>query len=911
MIRDAVEVVSRLVAVFRRRSLDRDFDDEFAAHLDLLTERNKRRGLPHDEARRQAILQLGGLTVTKDLHRDVRGLPRVDRFVETLQGAVRDLAHAARALARAPGFTIVCVASLSLGMAAVIAIPYAGRAMFMPPVGVNVDRLVELLIRPQGPLRLQIGEAARAGWSYADYADVRDAASDMEVGGWAIGESRVSLPASTRSAEPVTSLFVSPNYFTTVGVSLTRGPGFDARRPGNAVVVLGYAFWEQRLNSNPEIVGTTLLIDGAPHVVAGIAPPGYCTHLSDCPGPGSQPDGTLLFLPLERHPRLLGNAGAQLDRNSAFVRVLARLRPGVSVAQANTAVATVMSGLAERYPSTNQYKSASVEPYFAMGALLRPRLALIQAAFLGVTGMVLFVVCLNISGMMQARSAIRERDLSVRQAIGASRGRLVWYLLAEAIMLAGAGGAIATLVLFGVPQVALWWFGQSLSPEGYALVRHVVTPTWSMVALAIGLCLAATVTFGLMPALRFSRPALISAMKDDAGLGGRRVGRVQRLASAMQIGIAIPFLVISGTMIDWVRTAAGTDLGFRPEGLASVSVNLNGAGGAKDSGFLLRTARDTLQQAHGVRSVAVADGLPLGAGYRPARASRPDHAGAVWVGVIRVGEGYLETVGVPVVRGRAITAADVAGAEPVVVISKPVADRLFGKEDPVGRQILLPIDENAARAFTVVGVTADFVGRSFDDPRTQVLVSLAQHPVSRVLLVARAADGLSSSALTTAFHEAVRDLDPEFTPASVITGESLRQDGIDDIFVPAVMVGAGGGAVLTLAALGIYGVVGFMVATRRREVAVRVALGASRWRVLTTLQSDVVRLVIPGVALGLLIAIVMSRQVVPWRGLTGAAMEPLIHIMGAAVAIAVALLASILPARRAAMIDPMAVMRSE
>jgi putative ABC transport system permease protein len=192
-----------------------------------------------------------------------------------------------------------------------------------------------------------------------------------------------------------------------------------------------------------------------------------------------------------------------------------------------------------------------------------------------------------------------------------------------------------------------------------------------------------------------------------------------------------------------------------------------------------------------------------------------------------------------------------------------------------------------------------------------VLLPLAQHPVSRVYLVARGAPGTRPPTLTSAFQNAVRDLDPDVTPASLITGDELTQRGMDDVLVPTVMVGGGGGAVLTLGALGIYGVIGFMVATRTREIAVRVALGASRRRVLGTIQSDVVKLVIPGVAVGLLLAVVLVRFVVPWRGLSAASMEPLIYAIAAAAAVCVALLAGLLPARHAASVEPMVAMRTE
>jgi hypothetical protein len=365
MIRVIVETLSRLVAGLRRRTLDRDFDDEFAAHLDLLTTRNERRGLPLDEARRQAILQMGGLNATKDLHREARGLRPLDRLLEAIGGVGRDVAHAARSLTKAPAFTFVCVASLSIGMAAVIAIPFFGRLLFMPPPGVNADGLVELLMTPRGPLRVQLGTWAREDWSYADYADLRDAETGMAITGWTVGESVVALPTSDRAQRmTVPTLYVSANYFRTIGVTLAQGPGFDVADPattGDPVVILRYAFWQNRLGADPGIIGKTLTLDGTPHVVVGIAPEEYCWHLGECPG-------TQLFLPLERHPRLRADERLWFDRDNTLVRIHGRLSPGVSLGQANAAASAVMSALAERYPATNEFKAASVEPYFAAGA---------------------------------------------------------------------------------------------------------------------------------------------------------------------------------------------------------------------------------------------------------------------------------------------------------------------------------------------------------------------------------------------------------------------------------------------------------------------------------------------------------------------------------------------------------------
>jgi predicted permease len=901
MLRDVIEALSRLVAVFRRRALDRDFEGELSAHIDLLTTRYEQRGLPREEARRQAILQMGGLNATRDLHREARELPRLDRVLEALGGAGRDLVYAARSLAKAPGYTVVCVLSLSIGMAIVIAIPYFARLLFAAPAGVNANGLVELLMRPQGPLRIEVGELAVEGWSYPDYVDLRDAETGMTITGWAVSESVVALPTSARPVRlTVPTMFVSANYFSTVGVTLALGPGMGSVDRGIApepLVVLGYAFWQNRLGADPDIVGKTLTLNGTSHVIVGIAPEGYCWHLGECPQ-------TQLFAPLEWHPRLRTDQRLRLDRNITWVRMHGRLSPGQTIPQASAAVSALMSRLSQLYPATNEHKAASVEPYFALGAKERAELLLVEGALIAVAGMVLLVVCLNLSGMMQVRNAIRERELSVRQALGASRARLVRCLLSEAVILASLGGTLAACVLFGAPHALAYWFDVPIPPH----LQEVLRPSLAIVSTAIGLCLVTSLAFGLMPAVRFSRPTLVSALKDDVGGGGRRVGRVHRVTAALQVSIAVPFLIVSGAMVDWVRTTT-LNLGFEPVGLATVRLDLNTFSQPRDAGLLLRQIRENLEQATGVASLTIADAVPLDFQFRGVRASRSDRS--VFVRPTRISERYLETLDIPLLRGRSITAMDTAGAEPVAVISKSVADRLFGSDDPLGKPLTVELEEKTLRVFTIVGVTANFAGRALDSPPAHILISLAQHPASSVFLVARSGVGVQPAVLSSVFQNAVRDLNPDFSNQQFITGDDLRRRGMDDILTPSAIVGGSGGIVLTLAALGIYGVIGFMVATRTREIAVRVALGASRRRVMRTIQFDIVKLVIPGVAGGLLLAMILVRLVVPWRGAQGAALEPLIYALGVAVAVGVALLAGLPAARRAASVDPMAAMRLE
>src|SRR5215831_5651769 len=289
-----------------------------------------------------------------------------------------DLIHAARSLTKARTFTFVCVVSLGIGMAPVIFIPYISRVLTIQPVGVKTEGLVEIDTTRAG------SRAATDNWSYPDYADLRDANTGMALVGWAYKQSEVKK-------DSVKAMFVSTNYFQAMGVTLFRGAGFNAT--AEPAVILGYRYWQNYLAADPDIIGKTLTLDGVPHVVTGIAPDRFNGHL---PGNGEM----AVFLPLERHPRFRTHG---TDRSDEWVLIHGRLAPGASVAQASAAVSAVTSSLAKQYPSTNENKAGIAAPYDAFGNLGKSQIAALQAVGLTLTGMVLLVVCLNISGMVQVR----------------------------------------------------------------------------------------------------------------------------------------------------------------------------------------------------------------------------------------------------------------------------------------------------------------------------------------------------------------------------------------------------------------------------------------------------------------------------------------------------------------------------
>ena len=836
-----------------------------------------------------------------------------------LQSITRDLTHALRSLFKDRGFALICVTSLGIGIGAMIALITFTRLIRAPAPGINPSGLAEVLVLPQGPLRLKAGTWALEQWSYADFQALRDADTGMDITGWTLESNVFGEPDPERAGSPRVSVFyVSANYFQTFGVAMARGAGFDPaiddKASGEARVILSHDFWTSRMNADPEILGKALAINGIPHTIVGIAPEDFRGHFHLVQSPSSP-----VFIPLERHPRLRENAGVRDDRTVDWIRIHGRLKPGVDIERANALITAAAAGLAESYPRTNAFKSATVQPYASMGAAGKPESMRVISVLLSLAGTVLLIVCLNISGMMLVRGATRERELSIRAALGASRQRLIRHLFFEALLLAFAGGALSAFVLFGVPAIIGWKLGVPMPEELDLGVANV--------AIALGMCLVVSMLFGLLPALRFSRPTLLPALKDDVGGGGRHTIRIHRVAAMVQIGIAVPFLVVAGVMIDRARTA---EFGFPTDGLAAARLSLP-EGPQREAAFAVRRVRDNLRQASGVQSVAVAAGMPIDFDYREFRIATANETEFATAHVTHVAENFLETVGARLLRGRTITAEDRSSGAAVAVISQPLAALLFPGKEPIGDRVKVAIEEAREEEFTIVGVTADFATSQLTTIRPQILLPLPDSSTEAsakvetlprsVFLIARGAPG-DEPKLKAALETALRELGVEALPGvafpGIVTGQDMLDKSIGDLIAEGTAVGVAGGAVLVLAALGIIGVVAFMVTTRTRELALRMALGATRLRVFRLMLTDVVKLVIPGVMGGLMLGAILIRTMQDVMGtpLTVGTtplgfMEPVIYAAAAAIAISVALVAGLPAARRATAVPPMVAIKAE
>ncbi|NKB87123.1 MAG: FtsX-like permease family protein [Acidobacteria bacterium] len=826
-----------------------------------------------------------------------KGLP--GQRGRVLEGLISDLRYASRALARAPMFTAICTISLGLGLGAVFTIALFVNFLHTVPAGVQTEDMVEVVVEPSGPLRPGVGGWAIETWAYPDYLDLRDTETGLSLAGWDVADSVLS--ASDIAPLDVSAMFVTPGYFELIGVSAAEGRvltaddgGLSSPGPG---VIISHRLWTTIFDSDPTTVGRAVRVNRREHVVVGIVADGFRGHINS--RGARQAD---VWLPLGHHPIVAAAPDIIGDRSADWLHLAGRLDAGVTREQANGTIVALSSQLAEDHPATHEFRRGTAAPYASTGTNQIFEMAAISVLFYAMSGAVLVIVCLNIAGMMLVRTASRRQELAVREALGASRWRLARYLMSESVVMALIGGVIGIATLRAATVTLVWWFGGTLPPE------------WELTPSRIGACLllalATTLLFGLLPSFRFSRGGMLSAMNDDAGGGGWKVGRAHRVAAALQAGVALPFFALGGLLFHSAQTAAVADLGFQPDGLYAASLRVQAAGYSEvEADAFVQGARERLEASPGVTRVAVADGLPLDYEYRRTRVRLPsEEISRARTQVTRVGSRYLETLGARVLRGRGIDAQDHAGAAPVAVISESLAARLFPAGNGIGESIVTAIDGDRDGEFTVVGVVADLATSQMQTERPQMFVPIEQQPSSRVYLVARARSDLEGMSAT--FSRVIAELDPDFTRPTVMSGEQLVDDSVADLLEQSTLSAVTAATALALSALGIYGVVAFMVTSRRREMGVRIALGATRRKLLVSVLIDTCRLIAPGLILGLALARVAVTQTgLLWEA-PGLA-EPVAYTAAVMAALVVAIIASLPSANRAAAIEPLEAIRAE
>lgn len=891
------------------KRMDDGLEDEVRFHLETREAQLRRAGLSPEEARAEARRGFGDPDRVREECRDIDRWGVYRRAMAELLGdLLQDVRLSARGLARSRGYTFVVLLSLAVGIGINTAALTAIDAFWFAPVpGVTgQDRVVELVVVDRG--------SEEWAWPYPDFEDVRAASIPLEgLAGWA--ERDLTLGAHD-AGRRVRTAYVTPEFFPVLGVVPTLGRGFrpdEGTGPGqHAVVVLGHDLWQEEFEGDPGVIGRSVVLNREPYTIVGVAPEGFR-------GPRPTLGSTHLWVPFVQHPYLAEESADLRGRAAFWIGAVGRLRAGVTRGEVESAVRTVFGRLAAAYPESNAERTVKVASFKRFPAQNRLLDALAVGSLVALLVLVLLIICANLAGMALARSAAREQEIAVRLALGSGRLRLARHLMLEAVLLAVVGGGVGT-------AVAIVAMG-TVSPTSLGIVAPDIRFEISgvIVTASLTLTLLAALTLGLPQALRFSRPELVTTIKDDTGGGGRRVGRMQRFAASAQTGVALVGLVLGALFFRSLGSMDRTDQGFEPQGMVVTDFRtgvlssalmdlaaegyptLKGGGGA----FLERLSA-ALSLVPGVTAVAFADGVPLDRSLARTmvfRADRPDDpGGGLTVEHTRVGEGYLDAVGATLIRGRDVAATDDPTSEPVVLVTTSLAERLWPGEDPLGRPLLRSVGREERQKATVVGVVADMASSRAGERRPQVFVPMRQEYRARLMIVLRTeSDG---AVLTDALRSALRSVDPALPMPRLVSGRSMEEQSTQEQRAAATMGGGLGLMVLLLSAMGVYGVVAMTVASRTREIGVRMAMGASRGGVLCIVLRDALRLTAPGLAVGALVA-GASASAMRSMLLGVSPVDPPSFLAAGGVLLAVVLLASFVPARRASGIDPMEALRAE
>jgi predicted permease len=876
--------------VWRRRILDAQLDKELSFHLaqheaDLIA-----RGVPPAEARRQARLAIGGPTQVTEACRDARGA----RWLEDLW---QDVRFALRTLRLKPGFTAVALSTLALGIGATAVMFTVVDGVLLKPLPYpNPDRLLKVHGRSANWNVAAFGEQ---NVSYPDFLDCRGQTQSLEMTAWLNGGGTVSDPGE---AVYVDEREVTAGLFSVLGVPVWRGREFlpeDDKLGAAPVAILGHSFWQQRFAANPAAVGMTVVFDAKQYTIVGIARPELRLD-------GNEPD---LFIPLGQNPaRFLKN------RRAHPLGVLARLRPGATAAQAETELGLISSRLAREYPDTNDDRTLQAR-------VVRPEVGDARSTLwllLGAVCLVLLIACVNVASLLLARAVSRERELAMRVALGAGRGRLVRQCLTESAVLGLGGGTLGILLAAaGIrPFIALW--------PGSLPRAEEVQLDWQVLLFTLAVSLVSGLLFGLAPALRVPVRALEQVLRAGSRTLSAGSRRMHGAFVISEVALAVVLLVSAGMLGRTLLRLAALDPGVNVHNVLVTRMAL--APAVLANAAQTRAAwQDVLERARrvpGVESIAMVDTVPMRPGtkqlpYWTSAALPPENQRPLALAT-SVTPDYLKVMGVPLRRGRFFDERDRLDTDPVIAIDEVMAQHAFGAEDPLGKRLWIP-DMGAAplRVVAVVGHVRHW-GLAGDDQarvRDQFYYPWAQVPDA---FVRRWSELMSIAVRTTGtplgmvepLRREVRGAANDQVLYQVRTMEQLAGGTLSRQRFLMLLFGVFAALALVLACIGVYGVLSYLTGRRVPEIGVRIAMGATSRDVLILVLRQSLGMILAGAAFGLAAAFAAGRAL---ERLVEGMRPPEISTFAGMLLVLViaALLASFFPARRASRLDPMRALRQE
>jgi putative ABC transport system permease protein len=878
-------LMARLRALFRRESSLQDIEEELRIHVEMETETNIERGMPPDEARAAALKSFGDPVRNTELGYDIRG----GGSLETLW---QDLRYGARVLMRSPGFTLVTVTTLALGIGANAAIFSFVNAVLLKPLPYpDPERIISVREkRPDG------GSNPISTLNFLDWERQNRCFQFLS----AFTGDRVTLTGSD-SPEQLDVQRVSASYFKALGVEATLGRTFAAseNEVGNDLVVaLSNRIWRSRFGGDPKVIGSKITLDAKSYTIIGVLPANSTFDRT----------GAVMWLPLVFTP-------ANMTRNYHWLYAIARLEPGVTLKQARDEMDTIGARIAALYPDSKKGWGVTADPY--IDEVVQPELRRWLWVLLAAVGAVLLIGCANVANMTLARGTDREHEIAIRSALGARRLRLIRQLLTESIFLGILGGVAGLALGNGLMHgMKLWLPPDMLPPQADVRMDYGVLLLTMVIGILTG------ILFGLAPALSGTRPDLVRSLKESGrSTAGLTPHRMRTALVVAEVALSFVLLVGASLLIRSFNRLASLDTGVDTTHVLAMDIPtpLTELTNSATLTNYLREVTQKVRSVPGVRGVAITDRPPMkgfangapflieGRDYLP-YPQRPVSGFKV------VGPSYFDTVGMRLLKGRSLDESDVADTVPVTVINETMAKTHFKGEDPIGKRILIRqlVFGKTARGpeipWQVVGVVKDEKVFGLDKDIPVVYVTFYQSPGLANSLVVRAAT--NPLFLSGSIEQAIWKVNKNQAVANIETLEEIKSQAVAPARLRTALLAIFAGIALLLAAVGIYGVVSYSVAQRVREMAIRLALGASPGDLLKLVIGKTMLIVLVGLALGGGAALALTRVLASLLYDTSPTDTVTWVVAGALLAV-VALLACYFPARRVTKVDPLTILRFE
>ena len=882
-------LIHRLAALFRRRRLEDELAAELRSHLEMAVELNLEKGMTPEDARREAFRGLGGVEQTKELYRDQRGLP----MIET---ALQDLRFGFRMLRRAPGFSILAILCLTLGIGANAAVfSWIEGILFRPyPLVADQERLLAIT----GTAR---GEVGHTYISWPDLLDLQK--SSTLIDSFIVTKITGTTLSLGDRAERTTGSIVSANYFDAIGVHPILGrafePGEDTGRNAHPVTVISYQLWKGRFKGDPAIIGKTQRLNGTEHTIVGVAPEGF---LGTFVGWGMQ-----FWVPASMEETFEAGGYKLEDRGARWIEAYIRLKPGVTLEQAQQEMSAIAKRLETDYPASNRGRGIQLWPLwqtpFNNAHTLLPTLGIMLA----VVVFVLLIACANVGNLLLVRSFARRHEMTVRVAVGANQGRLLQQLITEGLILSALAATGGLLVAHWCRHALVLLF----PARGGVAMTLPGEIDWRVLALSAGVCLSCTVLLGLVPAIQTGKIDLAGALKSEmAGVigGGHGKSWLRSGLVVVQVSLSFLLLVAAGLLLQSLQQIRSANPGFSTLGVLITAVDLRSAGyDPQHAKNFQDELIERVQALPGVESTAFARSTPLDYGSFSSSPiavdgyqAPPDEQPAIEYN--EVDPGYFATIGIPLLSGREFTRADNETAALVAVVNDVMAAQCWRGSDPIGKRLQVKGEWRQ-----VVGVAKVSKYQSVrENPKPFFYVPLRQNFSVGADLNIRTR--LPAETVATALAREVHALDANLAPYEVISLQEQMDRSTAPQRVAVTLLGVLGGLALLLATVGLYAVMSCSVSQSTHEMGLRMALGARASDLLRLVISHGLALAAGGMVLGAVVALASTR-LLGYLLYKVSPRDPLAFASAFVVMTVAALAACFRPAWRATRTDPARALR--